>query len=285
MCCCATPAQRKAPTSASRSSASGASSRRPALGWRAADAQPRARARRPARRAHRRRADARPRAARRRGGDATPSSSCATTVARSSSSRSTRRTRSRCADTIAFMELGRIVWCGPRDEADLHLLSGAVPRRHGQHLIGDAPRPRTTTRSFFRETTAKFLDELVPPAEVRRLRDDPVGFDPRRTGGGARELGWTSLLVERGARAAARSAGRASSTSRWSRTSSAPTPRPARCCRRTSSPPRSARRDAHATTLLGELLAGAAVASWCFTEPRADDRLGDGRARGPGRRR
>ena len=40
--------------------------RRAALGWRAADAEPRARARRPARRAHRRRADARPRAARRR---------------------------------------------------------------------------------------------------------------------------------------------------------------------------------------------------------------------------
>ena len=39
---------------------------RPPLGWRAADAEPRARPRRPADRAHRRRADARPRAPRRR---------------------------------------------------------------------------------------------------------------------------------------------------------------------------------------------------------------------------
>jgi branched-subunit amino acid ABC-type transport system permease component/ABC-type branched-subunit amino acid transport system ATPase component len=36
------------------------------------------------------------------------------------------------ADTIAYMELGRIVWCGPRAEADLHLLAasylgGGVP--------------------------------------------------------------------------------------------------------------------------------------------------------------
>ena len=38
------------------------------------------------------------------------------------------------ADTIAVMDLGRIVWCGPRDEADLELLAtsylgGAVDRR------------------------------------------------------------------------------------------------------------------------------------------------------------
>src|SRR5205823_13137627 len=31
----------------------------------------------------------------------------------------------KAADVIAFMELGRIVWCGPRQEADLELLSSA----------------------------------------------------------------------------------------------------------------------------------------------------------------
>ena len=29
------------------------------------------------------------------------------------------------ADVIAFMELGRIVWCGPRVDADLHLLAAS----------------------------------------------------------------------------------------------------------------------------------------------------------------
>ncbi len=29
------------------------------------------------------------------------------------------------ADVIAYMELGRIVWCGPRAEADLSLLAAA----------------------------------------------------------------------------------------------------------------------------------------------------------------
>jgi ABC-type branched-subunit amino acid transport system ATPase component len=29
------------------------------------------------------------------------------------------------ADVIAYMELGRIVWCGPRADADLHLLAAS----------------------------------------------------------------------------------------------------------------------------------------------------------------
>ena len=49
-------------------------------------------------------------------------------------------------------------------------------------------------QEFFRETTAKFLAELVPVGELRRLRDDPVGFDADYWRRGA-ELGWTSLLV------------------------------------------------------------------------------------------
>ncbi len=54
-------------------------------------------------------------------------------------------------------------------------------------------------QEFFRDTTAKFLDEQVPVAEIRHLRHDPAGFDERYWRRGA-ELGWTSLLVgdERG---------------------------------------------------------------------------------------
>ena len=53
-------------------------------------------------------------------------------------------------------------------------------------------------QEFFRATTARFLDELVPPAELRRLRDDPTGFgldywqqlpDGRVLLGGGRDVG------------------------------------------------------------------------------------------------
>src|SRR5579872_6756486 len=52
----------------------------------------------------------------------------------------------------------------------------------------------TPDQEFFRETTARFLDEHAPVAEVRRRRDDPAGFDPGYWRRGA-DLGWTSLLV------------------------------------------------------------------------------------------
>lgn len=49
-------------------------------------------------------------------------------------------------------------------------------------------------QQFFRDTTARFLDDRVPADELRRLRDDPVGFDLDYWRQGA-QLGWTSLLV------------------------------------------------------------------------------------------
>jgi alkylation response protein AidB-like acyl-CoA dehydrogenase len=49
-------------------------------------------------------------------------------------------------------------------------------------------------QELFRDTTAKLLGELAPVGEIRRLRDDPVGFDDEYWRRGA-ELGWTSLLV------------------------------------------------------------------------------------------
>jgi alkylation response protein AidB-like acyl-CoA dehydrogenase len=52
----------------------------------------------------------------------------------------------------------------------------------------------TPDQEFFQETTAKFLDEQAPVAEIRHLRHDPAGFDERYWRRGA-ELGWTSLLV------------------------------------------------------------------------------------------
>src|SRR4051794_16112211 len=47
---------------------------------------------------------------------------------------------------------------------------------------------------FFRETTARFLDDHASVAELRRRRNDAVGFDAGYWRRGA-ELGWTSFLV------------------------------------------------------------------------------------------
>jgi alkylation response protein AidB-like acyl-CoA dehydrogenase len=52
----------------------------------------------------------------------------------------------------------------------------------------------TDDQAFFRDTTARYLADRAPVAELRRLRDDPAGCTPTFWRGGA-ELGWTSLLV------------------------------------------------------------------------------------------
>jgi alkylation response protein AidB-like acyl-CoA dehydrogenase len=50
-------------------------------------------------------------------------------------------------------------------------------------------------QAVLRETTQRFLDEHVPTPELRRLRGDPTGFDREYWRRGT-ELGWTSLLVD-----------------------------------------------------------------------------------------
>ncbi|MET0283709.1 MAG: acyl-CoA dehydrogenase family protein [Polyangiales bacterium] len=52
----------------------------------------------------------------------------------------------------------------------------------------------SSEQDLFTRTTARFLDGQVPVTELRRLRDDPVGFGKDYWRRGA-ELGWTSLLV------------------------------------------------------------------------------------------
>jgi alkylation response protein AidB-like acyl-CoA dehydrogenase len=53
----------------------------------------------------------------------------------------------------------------------------------------------TEDQEFFRQTTARFLAEQVPPDALRSRRDDTAGFDAAYWRRGA-ELGWTSLLVD-----------------------------------------------------------------------------------------
>ena len=49
-------------------------------------------------------------------------------------------------------------------------------------------------QEFFQETTRKFLESELPLAAVRRLADQPSGFDREWWRRGA-DLGWTSMLV------------------------------------------------------------------------------------------
>lgn len=49
-------------------------------------------------------------------------------------------------------------------------------------------------QELLRETTERYLAETVPPATLRRLRDDPAGYEGDYWRQGT-ELGWTSLLV------------------------------------------------------------------------------------------
>ena len=88
-------------------------------------------------------------------------------------------------------------------------------------------------QAIFAETTERFLVELAPPDTLRRLRDDPAGFDRAywRAGpswGGPR-CWWTRPA------AAARSAAPDWWTLVSWPTSSATTPRRDPCWRRTSS--------------------------------------------------
>jgi alkylation response protein AidB-like acyl-CoA dehydrogenase len=52
----------------------------------------------------------------------------------------------------------------------------------------------SSEQEALRETTARFLDDHLPFDAVKRLRDDPLGYDPKLWERGA-ELGWASLLV------------------------------------------------------------------------------------------
>src|SRR3954452_17208076 len=52
----------------------------------------------------------------------------------------------------------------------------------------------SSDQEFFRETTAKFLSDQAPVDALRRLREDPGGYDADFWRRGA-ELGWTSLLI------------------------------------------------------------------------------------------
>ena len=131
----------------------------------------------------------------------------------------------------------------------------------------------TPDQEFFRQTTARFLDKEVPAGEIRRLRDDPAGFDRRYWRAGA-DLGWTSLLVgedQGGGTISGR--GVVDLTLIAHEFGRHAAPGPVVSANVVAAALSQAGRDAHRAVLDG-LLSGAEIASWCFSEPRPGDRLG-----------
>jgi len=125
---------------------------------------------------------------------------------------------------------------------------------------------------FFVETSARFLDERAPAAELRRLRDDPIGYDPAYWRDGA-QLGWTSLLVDE-----AQGGGRLSDhglldlallATEFGRHAS---PGPLLTANVVAAA-LSAHSGGENSIALDELLTGESLTSWC-PDPRADGRHG-----------
>lgn len=131
----------------------------------------------------------------------------------------------------------------------------------------------TSDQEFFRETTARFLEDQVPVATLRGLRDDPVGSPPGYWRRGA-ELGWTTLLVgEELGGGSISGDGLVDLTLVAHEFGRHAAPGPLTTVNIVASA-LAAQGDAHAETVAG-LLGGELVASWAFGEPAPRGRLGD----------
>jgi alkylation response protein AidB-like acyl-CoA dehydrogenase len=124
----------------------------------------------------------------------------------------------------------------------------------------------TPDQEFLRETTARFLGNEAPVAEVRRMRDDPDGFDRKFWQRGA-ELGWTSLLVnqEKGGGSVSEH-GLVDLTLIAHEFGSHAAPGPLLPTNVVAAALSAAPAGAH-DAILAELLSGTAVAAWCWEEP------------------
>lgn len=129
----------------------------------------------------------------------------------------------------------------------------------------------TPDQEFFRETTSRYLDEHAPVEELRRMRHDPDGFRERYWRGGA-DLGWTSLLVGED-----HGGGTISGSGLVDLTLVAYE------FGRHAAPGPLVPTNVVAATLsslgihdgvIAELVAGTAVATWCYGEPPPNDALG-----------
>ncbi|MBV8949406.1 MAG: acyl-CoA/acyl-ACP dehydrogenase [Actinobacteria bacterium] len=132
----------------------------------------------------------------------------------------------------------------------------------------------TSDQEFFRDTTARFLEDVVPVAEVRRLRDDPAGFDRGFWRRGA-ELGWTALLVgeERGGGSISGD-GLVDLTLIAYEFGRHAAPGPLATTNVVAAALSDAGGGRH-DDALADLVSGEEIASWCYGEPSPGDRLGE----------
>jgi len=132
----------------------------------------------------------------------------------------------------------------------------------------------SSDQEFFRDTTARFLQEHASPAELRRLRDDAAGFDPAYWRKGA-DLGWTSLLVDEQHGGGTISGNRLADLTlvayEFGRRAA---PGPFVPTNVVAGALSAAGDDAH-TAVVADLLAGNAIAAWCLGEPPPHDRVGE----------
>ena len=131
----------------------------------------------------------------------------------------------------------------------------------------------TSDQQFFRETTARFIEDQVPVATLRALRDDPIGAPADYWRRGA-ELGWTTLLVGEDLGGGSISGdGLVDLTLVAYEFGRHAAPGPLTTVNVVASA-LAAQGDAHADTV-GALVAGDLVASWAYGEPIPHDGFGE----------
>jgi alkylation response protein AidB-like acyl-CoA dehydrogenase len=131
----------------------------------------------------------------------------------------------------------------------------------------------TPDQEFLRETTAKFLGNEAPVSEIRRLRDNPDGFDRDYWRRGA-DLGWTSLLVsEDHGGGSVSGQGLIDLTLIAHEFGRHAAPGPLTPSNIVAAALSAAHTNQHAD-VLAALLTGGSVASWCFEEPGPRHHLG-----------
>jgi alkylation response protein AidB-like acyl-CoA dehydrogenase len=123
----------------------------------------------------------------------------------------------------------------------------------------------TEEQQSLRDTTARYLSNTVPVDQMRKLREDPAGYEEGYWRQGA-ELGWTSLLVPE-----ARGGGNLSGGGLADATLLAhefgrhAAPGPFVSCNVAAAALGAEDAAAH-SQVLAELLSGSTVVSWCFSE-------------------
>ncbi|MGZ4703966.1 MAG: acyl-CoA dehydrogenase family protein [Acidimicrobiales bacterium] len=128
-------------------------------------------------------------------------------------------------------------------------------------------------QEFFRDTTARFLTEHVPVGELRSLRHDPVGFGDDYWARGA-DLGWTSLLVgEEHGGGSISGDGLVDLTLIADEFGRHAAPGPLTATNVVAATLSEVGGEARSELIAG-LVSGTSIATWCFAEPRPNDRLG-----------